>query len=63
MRRTAITSMLRLKMPEHLVKKVSGHSPNSKEFYKYVAISQNKLDEETDKVFSKLGAGNKSYTD
>lgn len=54
MRRTAITTMLRLQMPEHLVRKISGHAPGSKEFHKYVAISQNYLDAETDKVFEKL---------
>lgn len=54
MRRTAITTMLRLEMPEHLVRKISGHAPNSKEFHKYVSIAQNYLDTETDKVFAKL---------
>lgn len=56
MRRTAITTMLRLEMPENLVRKISGHAPGSKEFHKYVSISQNFLDSETDKVFSKLKA-------
>ena len=54
MRRSAITTMLSLQMPEHLVRKISGHAANSKEFHKYVAISQNYLDLETDKVFEKL---------
>lgn len=54
MRRTAITTMLRLQMPEHLVKKISGHSPDSREFHKYVSISQSYLDNETDKVFERL---------
>ena len=44
MRRTAITTMLRLQMPKHLVRKISGHAAGSKEFHKYVAISQNYLD-------------------
>jgi hypothetical protein len=55
MRRTAITTMLRLEMPEHLVRKISGHAPNSVEFHKYVSIAQNYLDTETDKVFARLG--------
>ena len=59
MRRSAITTMLRLQMPEHLVRKISGHAPNSKEFHKYVAISQDYLDVESDKVFEKLGNINK----
>ncbi len=56
MRRTAITTLLRLQMPEHLVRKISGHAAGSKEFHKYVSISQKFLDIETDKVFSKLEA-------
>ena len=56
MRRTAITTMLRLQMPEHLVRKISGHAPNSKAFHRYVAISQNYLDAETDKIFEKLNS-------
>lgn len=54
MRRTAITTMLRLGMAEQAVRKISGHTANSKEFYKYVAYSQNYLDSETDQVFEKL---------
>jgi len=57
MRRTAITTMLRYEMPEHLVRKISGHAPNSTEFHKYVSIAQKYLDKETDKVFEKLRAG------
>lgn len=56
MRRTAITTMLSLGMAEQLVRRISGHSPNSSEFYKYVAYSQNLLDTETEKVFEKLVA-------
>lgn len=54
MRRSAITNLLTLQMPEHLVRKISGHAPNSKEFHKYVAISQEYMDIESDKVFDKL---------
>lgn len=54
MRRTAVTTMLILGMSEHLVRQISGHAANSKEFYRYVQISQNYLDQETDKVFNKL---------
>jgi len=54
MRRTAITSMLCLGMPEHLVRKISGHAANSKEFFRYVLLSQSFIDDETDKVFDKL---------
>lgn len=54
MRKTAITTMLMLGMPEPLVRKISGHAPNSKEFYKYVKYSQGFVDEHTDLVFEKL---------
>jgi integrase len=54
MRRTAITTMLNLGMPEYMVRKISGHAPNSKEFFKYVQLSQSFMDDETDKVFEKL---------
>ncbi len=54
MRRTAITTMLSLGMPEHLVRKISGHAANSTEFFKYVALSQLYVDNETDRMFGKL---------
>lgn len=55
MRRTAITTMLSLGIPEQLVRKISGHAPNSKEFYRYVLWSQAYQDQETEKMFDKLG--------
>jgi integrase len=54
MRRTAITTMLCLGMPEQIVRKISGHSPGTKEFYRYVLWAQTYQDQETDKVFKKL---------
>lgn len=54
MRRTAITNMLRLGMPEQVVRKISGHAANSKSFYRYTAISQTYQDIESDKMFQKL---------
>lgn len=54
MRRTAITTLLSLGMPELLVRKVSGHAPNSREFFKYVALAQSYLDEETTKAYNRL---------
>lgn len=54
MRKTAITTMLNFGMAEALVRKVSGHAPNSKEFYRYVKFSESFFDGETDKVFKKL---------
>jgi integrase len=54
MRKTAITTLLILGIPEALVRKISGHAPNSKEFYKYVKYTDSFLDCETDKAFGKL---------
>lgn len=54
MRRTAITTMLCLGMPEYAVRKISGHSPMSKEFFRYVSLAQSYQDKETAIVFTKL---------
>jgi integrase len=54
MRKTAISTMLILGMPESLVRKVSGHAANSQEFYRYVRYTEAFVDAETDKVFNKL---------
>ncbi|MDR5591668.1 tyrosine-type recombinase/integrase [Christiangramia sp. SM2212] len=54
MRRTAITTMLILGMPEHLVRKISGHGADSKSFNRYVHYAQAYLDREIDKVHEKL---------
>jgi site-specific recombinase XerD len=54
MRRTAITTMLSLGMPEQVVRKISGHAPGSKEFYRYVSWAQSYQDMETDKMFAVL---------
>lgn len=61
MRRTGITTMLCLGMPEQLVRKISGHAPGSKEFFKYVELSQVYLDTETNKMFENLKS--KKYAD
>lgn len=54
MRKTAISTMLTLGMPEHIVRKISGHAANSKEFFRYVKMAQNVIDNEADKVFDKI---------
>ena len=54
MRRTAITNMLSLGMPENVVRKISGHAPNSKEFFRYVEFAQSTLDDETEKYHNKM---------
>lgn len=54
MRRTAITTMLILGMPEHLVRKISGHSNASSSFNRYVHYAQSYMDKEISKVHDKL---------
>lgn len=54
MRRTAITYLLSLGMNEQMVRLISGHAPNSKEFFRYVAFAQNYIDTEIDLVHKKL---------
>ena len=54
MRRTAITTMLTLGVPELIVRKVSGHSDGSKEFFRYVELAQQYIDKEINKAHEKL---------
>ena len=54
MRRTAVTTLLILGMPEHLVRKISGHSSASNSFNRYVHYAQSYMDKEIEKVHSKL---------
>ena len=54
MRRTAITTLLILGMPEHLVRKISGHSQSSNSFARYIHYAQAYMDREIDKVHSNL---------
>ena len=54
MRRTAITTLLVLGVPEQVVRKVSGHAAGSKEFYKYVSIAQAFLSKEVQQAHNRL---------
>jgi integrase len=54
MRRTAITSLLRLDVPERVVKSISGHCSSSKDFDRYVAYCQQFNDEKSDAAFERL---------
>ena len=56
MRRTAITTLLILGMPEHLVRKISGHSYASNSFNRYVHYAQAYIDDEIDKVHNQLAS-------
>jgi hypothetical protein len=37
-----------------VVRKISGHAANSKEFFRYVEFAQSYVDEHTDMVFEKI---------
>jgi integrase len=54
MRRTAITTLLLLGVEENIVRTISGHSPGSKEFFKYVANVQNHLNKQVLNAFNRL---------
>jgi len=54
MRRTGITILLMMGMPEILVRKISGHSAHSNSFFRYVNFAQSYLTDEIDKVYIKL---------
>ncbi len=54
MRRTAITTLLILGVPEMVVRKISGHAPGSQEFYRYVSVAQDYLDQEVKRAYSVL---------
>lgn len=54
MRKTAITTLLILGVPEQVVRKISGHAPGSKEFFRYVHYSQHYIDSATDSAFDRL---------
>ena len=41
-------------MPEHIVRKISGHTNNSKSFFRYVSLAQKITDTEIEKVFCRL---------
>jgi len=54
MRRTGVSLLLQLGVPEQMVRQVSGHKQGSREFYRYVALNQKWQDEQTQMAFSKL---------
>lgn len=54
MRRTAITTLLIMGVPENMVRKISGHAPSSKEFYKYIGVAQDYLNEQVRNAYKKL---------
>ncbi len=56
MRRTAITTMLRMGMNQINVRLISGHTANSTSFYRYVNYADAYIDEQMDIYYAKLDA-------
>lgn len=54
MRRTGISNLLLMGVPEYVVREISGHSKNSVSFQRYVKLTQRYQDEFTDKAFEKF---------
>lgn len=54
MRRTAITTLLIMGVQELVVRKISGHAPGSKEFYRYVSVAQEYMNQEVKIAYKKL---------
>lgn len=54
MRRSTITTLLSMGVPEIMVREISGHAKGSKEFYRYVQFSQTLIDDHTENAWDKL---------
>ncbi|MBY0479429.1 MAG: tyrosine-type recombinase/integrase [Chitinophagaceae bacterium] len=54
MRKTGITFLLALGMPEYVVRKISGHAAHSPSFFRYVNFAQSFINEELNTAHSKL---------
>ena len=54
MRRTAITTLLILGVPELVVRRLSGHAPGSKEFYRYISIANDYSNQKIKEAQNKL---------
>lgn len=57
MRRTAITTLLMLGVHEEVVRRISGHAPGSKEFYRYIMLAQSYLDTQVQAAHRQLAEG------
>mgnify|MGYP001175227331 FL=1 len=57
MRRTAITTLLLMDVDEATVRRISGHTPGSREFYRYVALVQDYFDASVKAAHRKLLEG------
>lgn len=61
MRRTAITTLLMLGVDEAVVRKISGHAPGSKEFYRYIALAQSYMDNQVRTAHRRLSENPAHY--
>ncbi len=57
MRRTAITTLLLMGVDEISVRRISGHAPGSREFFRYVVVVQDYLNAKVRKAHQKLLEG------
>ncbi len=62
MRRTAITILLLLGVDENSVRRISGHAAGSKEFYRYVVIVQDYLNNQVKNAHLRLILGSENLT-
>ncbi|MBE2230459.1 MAG: tyrosine-type recombinase/integrase [Chitinophagaceae bacterium] len=53
-RRTAITTLLLLGVEENIVRRISGHAPGSREFYKYVGLVHDFLQKQVCEAYRRL---------
>jgi integrase len=60
MRRTAITTLLLMGVDESSVRRISGHAPGSKEFYRYVVVVQEYLNAKIKDAHAKLLQGSEN---
>lgn len=64
MRRTAITTLLMLGVPEQAVRRISGHAPASREFYRYIALADEYVQNHVRLAHAELEKGDtKSFYD
>lgn len=62
MRRTAITTLLLMGVEETFVRRISGHAPGSKEFYRYVVVVQDYLNVKVKEAHIRLLKGEEFLT-
>jgi hypothetical protein len=46
---------------EEVVRRISGHAPGSKEFYRYIALAQSYIDSQVRRAHQRLSSNPESY--